>query len=165
MWSYGQAYSATAGKAFLVGNKNDYNDALAIAVAAGQPHIKTVCANTIEQQDSQALHKARELAIRQRTALCNQIRGLSAEYGICIARGLSTVRQSISVWLTDECTQLSALFKHLLFQLKEQLNMLDVSIEVFNEMINTSVKENEALIYDLDRQVHGKTCRSRRCQL
>lgn len=129
-------------KAFLVGNKNDYNDALAIAVAAGQPHIKTVCANTIEQQDSQALHKARDLAIRQRTALCNQIRGLAAEYGICIAKGVNTVRKSIAVWLSEECTQLSTLFKHLLFQLKEQLNMLDVSIEVFNEMINIAVKEN-----------------------
>jgi transposase len=27
-------------KAFLVGNKNDYNDALAIAVAASQHHIR-----------------------------------------------------------------------------------------------------------------------------
>lgn len=59
-------------KAFLVGNKNDYNDALAIAVAARQHHIRVVNANTIEQQDNQALHKARELAIRQLTAVCNQ---------------------------------------------------------------------------------------------
>jgi len=29
-----------------------------------------------EQQDIQALHRARELVIKQRTALCNQIRGL-----------------------------------------------------------------------------------------
>ena len=55
-------------KAFLIGNKNDYNDALAIAVAAKQPHIKSVGIKTIELQDNQAQHKARELAVRQRTA-------------------------------------------------------------------------------------------------
>ena len=129
-------------KAFLVGNKNDYNDALAIAVAASQHHIRVVNANTIEQQDNQALHKARQLAIRQRTAVCNQIRGLAAEYGICISRSVSAVRQNIMVWLSDECTELSVLFKQLLFQLKEQLNMLDVSIGVFDEMINVTSKEN-----------------------
>jgi transposase len=46
------------------------------------------------------------------------------------------------VWLSDECTELSVLFKQLLFQLKEQLNMLDVSIGVFDEMINVTSKEN-----------------------
>lgn len=50
-------------KAFLIGNKNDYNDALAIAVAAKQPHIKSVGIKTIEQQDNQVQHKVRELAV------------------------------------------------------------------------------------------------------
>ncbi len=50
-------------KAFLIGNKNDYNDALAIAVAARQPHIKSVGIKSIEQQDNQAQHKARAMAI------------------------------------------------------------------------------------------------------
>ena len=34
-------------KAFLIGNKNDYNDAFAIAVAARQPHIKSVRVKSI----------------------------------------------------------------------------------------------------------------------
>lgn len=53
-------------KAFLTGNKNDYNDALAIAVAAAQPHIKAVGIKSLQQQDMQAMHKARELAVRER---------------------------------------------------------------------------------------------------
>ncbi|MEQ3659280.1 MAG: IS110 family transposase [Glaciecola sp.] len=124
-------------KAFLIGNKNDFNDALAIAVASRQPHIKEVCPNTIEQQDSQALHKARKLAVRQRTALCNQIRGLAAEYGISINQGVSTIRKHLAIWQSEQWTKLSTLFKHLLFQLTEQLNMLDVSIDVFESMIKT----------------------------
>jgi transposase len=35
------------------------------------------------------------------------------------------------------------LFKHLLFQLTEQLNMLDVSIDTYDNMIKVTVKNNE----------------------
>jgi transposase len=83
-----------------------------------------------------------KLAIRQLTAVCNQIRGLAAEYGICISRSVSSVRQNIMVCLSDECTELSVLFKQWLFQLKEHLNILDVSIGVFDDMINVTSKEN-----------------------
>jgi len=69
-------------KAFLRGNKNDYNDALAIAEAVTRPEMRFVAAKTIEQQDIQALHRLRERRIQDRTALCNQIRGLLSEYGI-----------------------------------------------------------------------------------
>jgi len=62
-------------KAFLTGNKNDYNDAYAIVIASQQPHIKAVPIKTVEQQDNQLAHKVRALAINQRTALCNQIEG------------------------------------------------------------------------------------------
>jgi hypothetical protein len=41
MRPYRKTYSTAACKSFLIGNKNDYNDALAIAVAANQHHIKT----------------------------------------------------------------------------------------------------------------------------
>jgi len=37
-------------KAFLIDNKNDYNDALAKAVAARQPHIKSVGIKIIDQR-------------------------------------------------------------------------------------------------------------------
>jgi transposase len=69
-------------KAFLIGNKNDYNDALAITVAAQKAYIKCVGVKAVEQQYNQAQHKTRALAVRQRTSLCNKIRGFIAEYGI-----------------------------------------------------------------------------------
>ena len=129
-------------KAFLVGNKNDYNDAVAIAIAAKQPHIKSVAIKSIEQQDNQAQHKARELAIRQRTALCNQIRSLVAEYGISLGRGVNTLRKNIPLLLEDKHEQLSETFKQLLMQLKEQLVSLDNSIVMFDKLIAQSVKAN-----------------------
>ena len=129
-------------KAFLMGNKNDYNDALAIAVAAKQPHIKSVGIKTIEQQDNQAQHKARALAIRQRTALCNQIRGLIAEYGIILGQGVNNVRKNIPVMLNDDTTQLSGSFKGILTQLKNQLTSLDECIETYDKAIKVSAKSN-----------------------
>ena len=129
-------------KAFLVGNKNDYNDALAIAVTAKQPHIKSVTIKTIEQQDNQAQHKARELAIRQRTALCNQIRGLVAEYGIVLRQGVNALRKNIPLLLGDESEQLSGSFKMVLVQLKEQFDSLDSCVATFDKLITQSVKTN-----------------------
>ncbi len=130
-------------KAFLIGNKNDYNDALAIAVAAKQPHIKSVGIKTIEQQDNQVQHKARELAVRQRTALCNQIRGLIAEYGIILSQGVNNVRKNIPLMLDDETTQLSNAFKVVLAQLREQLKSLDNCIDTFGKLIVETVKTND----------------------
>ena len=48
-------------KAYLRGNKNDYNDARAIAEAASRADIRAVGVKTVQQQDVQALRKRCEL--------------------------------------------------------------------------------------------------------
>ena len=75
-------------KAYVRGNKNDYNDARGIAEAARRPDLRFVAVKTVEQQDIQALHRLREARVAERTALCNQIRGLLMEYGIVLAQGV-----------------------------------------------------------------------------
>ena len=50
-------------KAYVRGNKNDYNDARAIAEAARRPDIRFVTVKTVEQQDLQALHRLREARV------------------------------------------------------------------------------------------------------
>jgi transposase len=62
-------------KPYVRGNKNDYNDALAIAEAATHPQMRFVAVKTPEQQDIQALHRLWERCLADRTALCNQLRG------------------------------------------------------------------------------------------
>mgnify|MGYP003905097137 CR=1 FL=1 len=44
---------------FLKGQKNDYNDAEAIAEAALRPNLKTVTEKNQDQLDLQALHRVR----------------------------------------------------------------------------------------------------------
>ena len=58
-------------KPYVKGNKNDYNDAEAIAEAAQRPNMRFVSIKTQEQQDIQALHRLRERGVKERTALVN----------------------------------------------------------------------------------------------
>ncbi|MFT6329360.1 MAG: transposase [Bermanella sp.] len=130
-------------KTFLIGNKNDYNDALAIAVAANQHHIKQVGIKTIAQQDAQALLKARELVIGQRTALCNHVKGLLAEYGICLDKKISSIRKSIPILLEDTYDDISDLFKSILRQIEQQLATLDKSIVLYEKQIKQTTNQND----------------------
>ena len=112
-------------KAFLQGNKTDYHDARAMVEAARQPSTRCVSVKTAGQQDIQALHRVRDELIGRRTALCNQVRGLLAEYGIVLAKGVGTLRRAIPVLLEDAENGLSPVFRELLSSSYEQLCELD----------------------------------------
>lgn len=83
-------------KPYLKGNKNDYNDARAIAEAATRPGMRFTSIKTVDQQDVQALHRLREQRIKERTALCNQLRALVVEYGLVMNKGVATERELCS---------------------------------------------------------------------
>lgn len=75
-------------KAYLRGQKNDYNDARAIAEAVRSPSMRFVAAKTVAQQDLQALARLREGVLRSRPHS-------STGYGDCWAStGLSRPRAS-----------------------------------------------------------------------
>ncbi|ABM25457.1 transposase IS116/IS110/IS902 family protein [Shewanella sp. W3-18-1] len=54
---------------FRQGNKNDYNDALAIAEATQRPNMRFVNPKGVAQQDVQLPHRMRERLTKQSTAL------------------------------------------------------------------------------------------------
>jgi transposase len=70
------------------GQKNDFNDAEAIAEAVQRPTMKFVATKTAEQLDLQALHRAREQLVSQRTGIINQIRAFMLERGIAVRQGI-----------------------------------------------------------------------------
>ena len=53
-------------------NKNDVNDADVIAEASSRPGMRFVGVKSVEQQHLQQVHRARQLAVKERTAHCNQ---------------------------------------------------------------------------------------------
>ena len=70
------------------GQKNDFNDAEAIAEAVQRPTMKFVATKTAEQLDLQALHRVRERLVSQRTGIINQIRAFMLERGIAVRQGI-----------------------------------------------------------------------------
>jgi len=131
-------------KAYLRGNKNDYNDALAIAEAVIRPQMRFVEIKTEAQQDIQALHRLRERRIQERTALCNQLRGLLAEYGQILPRGINVVRRRLPELLEDGEISLSDFFRRLLSQSYQQLQELDAHIDVYSEEMKRYSRQSEA---------------------
>jgi transposase len=75
-------------KPYVKRGKTDANDAEAICEAVTRPTMRFVAAKSEQQQAALALHRTRDLLVKQRTQLVNMIRGLLAEFGIEMARGL-----------------------------------------------------------------------------
>ena len=132
-------------KAYVRGNKNDYNDARAIAEAACRPDIRFVAVKTVEQQDVQALHRLREARVGERTALCNQMRGLLAEYGIVLPQGASAVRKRVPELLEEADNGLSDFFRPLLADCYQQLKEIDAHIEFYTQALKRHARDNEAV--------------------
>lgn len=85
---------AIYGKPFSKGQKNDYNDAEAIAEAALRPDLKVVPEKSRDQLDLQALHRARSRLVSRRTATINQIHASLTEQGITVRKGLRALKNS-----------------------------------------------------------------------
>jgi transposase len=94
-------------KPFVKSNKNDAADAEAICEAAQRPNMRFVAVKTVEQQDIQSIHRMRSLAVEQRTAQINQIRGLLLEYGIEVAQGRPAIQRRLPEIL-EEADNVSA---------------------------------------------------------
>ena len=82
-------------KPFVRRQKTDGNDAEAICTAARQAHMRFVPKKSIEQQDIQALHRARQRMVNHRTAVVSQIRGLLLDRGIAFPKSINRARRMI----------------------------------------------------------------------
>ena len=131
-------------KPYVRGNKNDYNDALAITEAVTRPQMRFVAVKTPEQQDIQALHRLRARRVAERTALCNQLRGLLGENGLVLPKGINVVRRRLPELLEDGENGLSDFFRSLLAQSYQQLHELDKHIDFYTQHIKRQSQESEA---------------------
>lgn len=130
-------------KPFLLGQKNDANDAAAICTAMSHPEIPRVTVKTLAQQDMQALHRIRAMRMKQRTALINQTRGLLAEYGIVIAISPAALRKAIPELLEDADNGLSFAFRHLLAELYDDLVAIDRRVAELTQRIERNVRADD----------------------
>ena len=94
--------------------KTDKNDALAIVQAALLPDVHFISGKNIEQQQLQSIMRFRELAIKQKTALSNQLKGLLLELNIRVSSRYGGLKSVIQNTLEDGENGLSFEFRSVL---------------------------------------------------
>ena len=73
-------------KAYVMNNKTDANDSVAIAEAAQRPKLHAVAVKSVAQQDLTMLHGLRRQALKTRTQWYNSIRSHLSERGLVTGR-------------------------------------------------------------------------------
>ncbi|SJZ95937.1 IS110 family RNA-guided transposase, partial [Legionella maceachernii] len=126
-------------KPYVKSNKNDANDAEAIAEAVTRPTMRFVAIKKMAQQDVLLLHRAKELAVKQRTAQANQIRGFLAEYGIIVAQGIHRLWKLPEILDSNE-DKISSCSKRIFLQLYEQLKIYDEQAKYYDKEIREQAK-------------------------
>ena len=127
-------------KPFVKGNKNDYNDAQGIAEASQRPTMRFVPIKSVTQQDLQNVHRQRERIKKERTALVNQIRGLLAEYGVVIKKGISAVRNKLPSIIEEGANDLTVMSRALFNELFEELVAMGRLLEHCDKKIKIANK-------------------------
>jgi transposase len=130
-------------KPFVKGQKNDYNDAEAIAEAALRPNLRVVREKTQDQLDLQALHRVRSRLVSRRTATINQIRAFLIEQGIAVRTGARALRNSLLGILENRQDEISPRMRGLIAGLYEDWTSLDERIEALAGEID-QIGEKEA---------------------
>lgn len=130
-------------KPFVKGQKNDYNDAEAIAEAALRPNLRVVREKTQDQLDLQALHRVRSRLVSRRTATINQIRAFLIEQGIAVRTGARALRNSLLGILENRRDEISPRMRGLIAGLYKDWTSLDERIEALAGEID-QIGEKEA---------------------
>lgn len=131
-------------KPFVKHQKNDRNDAEAICTAMRQPNMKFVPTKTEEQQDIQALHRARSRLVNHRTALVSQMRGLLLDRGFAIGASITRARHAIPEIISDPNNGLTSMARETIMELLEFLGQIDQRIKTFDRRIGEIFRANAA---------------------
>jgi len=137
-----KAIAARHIKPFRQGQKTDANDALAIAVAGRQPHLKPSRVLSIEEQTHQSTMRIRELLIAQRTQTSNQLHSLMLEFGLPIAKGDKALREAIPSILEDADNEFTAAFRFSLSQQYQHYLALCEQIDQLSRQMNEVIAQD-----------------------
>jgi transposase len=129
-------------KPYVKTNKSDRNDAEAICEAVARPNMKFVPVKTAEQQAVLALHRARQGFVKARTAQANQIRGLLAEFGIVIPKGIGHIAKRLPEVLEDGENGLPGMMRQLIQRLGANLKEMDEQVGELERQIKLWHREN-----------------------
>lgn len=127
---------------FVRGNKNDHNDAFAIAEASQRAHIRFVPVKSEHQQEIACLHRIRERLIKNKTALSNQIRGLLSEFGVVSPCGQTALFLMLSDVINN--AQYSRRLQHMMREMKHEYDDTLKRIKDIEQQLRTFVDNCES---------------------
>jgi transposase len=131
---------------YVKAQKNDELDAEAIAEAATRPTMRFVEVKSQAQSDVQALHRARERLVSERTALINHLRALLLERGIVVPKGRRKLEEEIAVFADEDTIEaLSPRIRRLIEDLRSEWRTLDERIAAFDAEFVRMAREDEAV--------------------
>lgn len=130
-------------KPYVKTNKNDARDAEAICEAVTRPNMRFVPIKTEEQQTILVLHRVRAGIIKQRTALANQIRGLLAEFGVIVPKGIKQLNARLSQLLLSTDSMVPIDLRETFKTMLDELAALTKRSKAFDKQIETHLQAND----------------------
>jgi transposase len=130
-------------KPYLKSNKNDFNDAEAIAEAATRATMRCVPLKTDDQLELQAIHRVRARFVAERTAIVNQMRAFLLERGITVPVGRTVFARRIGEILEDAENGVSVRMRELLHRLRQRWVLLDTEIKQLTDELNQLAVDSE----------------------
>ena len=128
-------------KPFVKRQKSDAADAEAICEAAQRPNMRFVPVKSEQQQASAAVFRARDLFVRQRTQFINALRGLVAEHGWVVPKGLFHAR-SLMAKIEDPCCLLPQGARDAFLAMISSVRSLDEQISALDREITARARED-----------------------
>jgi transposase len=130
-------------KPYVKRGKTDANDAEAICEAVTRPTMRFVPVKSREQQAALALHRTRDLLVKQRTQLVNMIRGLLAEFGVEMTRGLHHALALAKQLAAGGAPDVPALAQRVMEGLAQQIGALQVQLARLEKELVAWHRSNE----------------------
>jgi len=130
-------------KAYLRKQKNDYNDAEAIAEAAQHGRIRPVTPKTVEQLLDQHLHRMRKALVADQTRLVNRTRAVLAEHGVVFPEGKARFRSTVASLLEDAENGLPWRLRQLLDRQYQQYCLWEEELAWYRQEIESRAEQDE----------------------
>jgi transposase len=122
--------------------KNDSNDAAAICEAVGRPQMRFVPIKDVDQQAILMVHRVRKGRVEEQNRVANQLRGLLAEFGIVLPRGLQRLKREWPTMRQEHAARVPGLAWEELDALYQRLSSLADEILAYNRKLEAHVQRD-----------------------
>ncbi|RLV61730.1 IS110 family transposase [Parashewanella curva] len=122
--------------------KTDKNDALAIVQSALLPDVRFISGKSAQQQQLQSIMRLRELCVKQKTAISNQLIALLSEFNISSSNRNGGLKGAVERTLADSKNEFSEHFRSSLDTAWKLYIELSKSLVIYDQCLENSIEEH-----------------------